>query len=249
MQIRARIIRKLLSADKGICFSLPLSSYPQIHTINQRWLCEIKDSRSAYLVTCHWGRKSGTKEPVRRTVWCKSPSGNLAPKIEFRGTLVSHKDLQSCKNNSIADKKKSGFTGASMSENCSVVSINPMDFIVHGILQARILEWVTFPFSRGSSQPRNRTRVCFIAGRFFNSWAIREACFRWADINRRQRVRTAFGAIQDWSFQATDCNLILCVYNFKNSKFHLRPSLGFSIRQASLIFHATWKLSIVVFSL
>ena len=32
-----------------------------------------------------------------------------------------------------------------------------MDYTVHGILQARILEWVVFPFSRGSSQPRNQT--------------------------------------------------------------------------------------------
>ena len=137
------------------------------------------------------------------------------------------------------------------SESCSVLSdsLQPHGLYSSWDSQARILEWVTFPFSRGSSQPRNRTRVCFIAGRFFNSWAIREACFRWADINRRQRVRTAFGAIQDWSFQATDCNLILCVYNFKNSKFHLRPSLGFSIRQASLIFHATWKLSIVAWKI
>ena len=34
-----------------------------------------------------------------------------------------------------------------------------MDCIVHGILQARILEWVAFPFSRGSSQPRDQTQV------------------------------------------------------------------------------------------
>ena len=34
---------------------------------------------------------------------------------------------------------------------------DPMDCIVHGILQARILEWVAFPFSRGSSQPRDQT--------------------------------------------------------------------------------------------
>ena len=44
---------------------------------------------------------------------------------------------------------------------------NLMDFTVHGILQARILEWVAFPFSRGSSQPRDRTQVSHIAGRFF----------------------------------------------------------------------------------
>ena len=38
-----------------------------------------------------------------------------------------------------------------------------------------ILEWVAYPFSRGSSQPRNRIRVSCIAGRFFTNWAIREA--------------------------------------------------------------------------
>ena len=52
---------------------------------------------------------------------------------------------------------------------------NPMDYTVHGILQARILEWVAISFSRGSSQPRDRTQVYHIAGRFFTSWAIREA--------------------------------------------------------------------------
>ena len=44
---------------------------------------------------------------------------------------------------------------------------DPMDFTVHGILQARILEWVATPFSRGSSQPRDRTQVSRIAGGFF----------------------------------------------------------------------------------
>ena len=45
---------------------------------------------------------------------------------------------------------------------------------VHGILQARILEWVAISFSRGSSRPRDRTRVSHIAGRHFNLWATRE---------------------------------------------------------------------------
>ena len=45
----------------------------------------------------------------------------------------------------------------------------------HGILQARILEWVAFPFSKGSSQPKNQTQVSCIAGGFFTNWAIREA--------------------------------------------------------------------------
>ena len=45
----------------------------------------------------------------------------------------------------------------------------PTDYTVHEILQTRILEWVAFPFSRGSSQPRDRTQVSRIAGGFFTS--------------------------------------------------------------------------------
>ena len=46
---------------------------------------------------------------------------------------------------------------------------DPMDYRVHGILQARILEWVAVPFSRGSSQPRDQTQVSHIVGRLFTS--------------------------------------------------------------------------------
>ena len=46
---------------------------------------------------------------------------------------------------------------------------DPMDYSVHGILQARIVEWVAFPFSKGSSQPRDQTQVSCIAGGFFTS--------------------------------------------------------------------------------
>ena len=63
------------------------------------------------------------------------------------------------------------------SESCSVVSNSlPPHGSAHGILQARILAWVAFPFSsRGSSQPRDQTQVSHIAGRFFTSWAPRAA--------------------------------------------------------------------------
>ena len=44
---------------------------------------------------------------------------------------------------------------------------NTMDYIVHGFLQARMLEWVAVPFSKGSSQPRGLTQVSCIAGGFF----------------------------------------------------------------------------------
>ena len=62
------------------------------------------------------------------------------------------------------------------SESHSVVVLcNPIGYTVHGILQARILEWVATPFTRGSSQPRDQTQVSRIAGGFFTSWATREA--------------------------------------------------------------------------
>ena len=51
---------------------------------------------------------------------------------------------------------------------------------IQGIFQARILEWVAFAFSRGSSQPRDWTQVSCIAGRFFTSWATREAQEYWS---------------------------------------------------------------------
>ena len=51
---------------------------------------------------------------------------------------------------------------------------NLMDYTVHGILQARILEWVAVPFSTESSQPRDQTGVFCIAGGFFTSWATRK---------------------------------------------------------------------------
>ena len=56
----------------------------------------------------------------------------------------------------------------------------PTDYTVHGILQARILEWVAFPFFRESSQPRDRTQISCIAAQFFTSWATREAQEYWS---------------------------------------------------------------------
>ena len=52
---------------------------------------------------------------------------------------------------------------------------DPMDYTACGILQDRTLEWVAYPFSRGSSQPRDWTQVSHTAGGFFTSWATREA--------------------------------------------------------------------------
>ena len=57
---------------------------------------------------------------------------------------------------------------ANVAQSCLTLC-DPIDYTVHRILQARILEQVAFPFSRGSSQPRDQTQVSGIAGRFFTS--------------------------------------------------------------------------------
>ena len=70
-----------------------------------------------------------------------------------------------------------GLCKAKVSESCSVVSNSLQP---HGLHQAKILEWIAFPFSRGSSQPRDQTQVSHIAGRFFTSWATKEAQEYWS---------------------------------------------------------------------
>ena len=54
---------------------------------------------------------------------------------------------------------------------------DPTDYTVHRILQAKILEWVVFPFSKGSSQPRDQIQVSYIADEFLTSWVTREALY------------------------------------------------------------------------
>ena len=73
---------------------------------------------------------------------------------------------------------------------------DPMDYTVRRILQARILEWVTFPFSRGSSQTRDGTQVFCIAGGFFTSWATGKP------------NKTGMGSLFlfQWIFPAQECN-------------------------------------------
>ena len=84
---------------------------------------------------------------------------------------------------------------------------DPMDSTVHGILQAGILKWVAFPFSRRSSQTRDRTQVSCIAGGFFTSWATREAhislylfSYKWKRCERRCIVSTIFSPLPPPSF-------------------------------------------------
>ena len=58
---------------------------------------------------------------------------------------------------------------------CDPIDYSLAGSSVHGIFQARVLEWGAIAFSRGSSRPRDRTRVSRVVGRCFTIWATREA--------------------------------------------------------------------------
>ena len=73
----------------------------------------------------------------------------------------------------LGEKKESEVT-QSCPTLCNPMDCSPPGSSVHGILQARILEWVAISFSRGSSQPRDWTLVAWIAGRYFTVWVKRK---------------------------------------------------------------------------
>ena len=88
---------------------------------------------------------------------------------------------------------------------------DPMDYTVHEILQARILEWVAVPFSRGSYQPRDWTQVSWIVGGFFTSWATRE---EWGGINWEIGADIYILLYVKYKGVRKGCILSPCLFNF-----------------------------------
>ena len=97
---------------------------------------------------------------------------------------------------------------------------DPIDYTVHGILQARILEWVAFPFSRGSSQPRDRTQVSSIAGRFFTSWAT------WTKNTGVDSLSLLISRAGDKCRVWGTCNGLACLSSICPSALSTKISLG-----------------------
>ena len=83
---------------------------------------------------------------------------------------------------------------AKVAQSCPTLC-DPIDYTVHGILQARILEWVVVPFSRGSSQPGDQTQAPCTAGGFFTSWATRKAL----------RIYSTNSVVKKWLFSSAIC--------------------------------------------
>ena len=93
--------------------------------------------------------------------------------------------------NSLAIGKVSGRESEVKVAQSCLTLCDPMDYTVHGILQARILEWVAMFFSRGSSQPRDPSQVSHTAGGFLTNWAPRETQWKGRfTINSRLQTRS-----------------------------------------------------------
>ena len=99
--------------------------------------------------------------------WCKEVNtDNIQEYIESQRNLVK------------------GKVKVNVTQSCLILC-DPMDSnlpgsSVHGNLQARLLEWVAGPFSRGSSQPRDRTQISHITSEFFTIAATREVQEYWS---------------------------------------------------------------------
>ena len=151
-----------------------------------------------------------------------------------------------------------------VSESCPVVSdsLQPHGLHSPGILQARMLEWVAVPFSTGSSQPRDQTQVSRIAGRFFTSWATREAKEYWGvSLSFLQQIFLT----QESKQGLLHCRRILWQLNYQGSwsenKYSLlRGAVIFLIGETGdpllsliipftsyLIFTESWRFEISVF--
>ena len=86
---------------------------------------------------------------------------------------------------------------------CDPMDCSLPDSSVHGVFQARIMEWVAISFSRRSSQPRDWTQVSRIVGRLFTVWATRDVG---AGIIGRMNFKKPRGCVLDcWHLHCLDC--------------------------------------------
>ena len=116
---------------------------------------------------------------------------------------------------------------------------DPMDYTVHGILQARILEWVAFPFSRGSSQFRDRTQVSCLSGGLFISWATREAQMTKKDLlystgNYTQYFVITYKGQKIWKnyiYIYTHTNISKSLCHTPGTNNHIINQLGFNFKK------------------
>ena len=109
-----------------------------------------------------------------------------------------------------------------MSNSCDPMDCSLLGSSVHGIFQAKILEWFAISFSKGSSQPRDQTRVSCTASRFFTNWATREVPF-----NLNYLLKILY-------LNMITLGLITSIYEFWGTQLNPQESLTLSCYTARL---------------
>ena len=105
----------------------------------------------------------------------KRLGSSSSSRVNSTNYLVLHKDRPDlCPQGSYTVWERKVLVAQSCSTLWDLIDCSPLGSSAHGILWARILVWVAIPSSRGSSWPRDWTRVSCIAGKFFTIWATRE---------------------------------------------------------------------------
>ena len=136
---------------------------------------------------------------------------------------------------------------------CNPVDCGLPGFSVSGVLQARILEWVVIPFSRGSSWPGDWTQVSCIAGGFFTNWATREALRKHKHSYKEAYTLGTAKILGNHLIQIIKENLFVKVNNhppiplfYKQNKYllsSLSPSLlSFFLKLFIFLSHAIWHV-------
>ena len=100
---------------------------------------------------------------------------------------------------------------------------NPRDYTVHGLFQAKILEWVAISFSRGSSQLRDQTQVSSITERLFTIWTTRE--FPKGVINK-SKILCPYIRLTGRSTKRTRRRWTKCSFFLSHLSLHLFPEAG-----------------------
>ena len=95
-------------------------------------------------------------------------------------------------------------SASEVAQSCPTLC-NPMDCNVpgssiHGIFQARMLEWVAISFSRGSSRPREQSWVSRTTGRLFTVWATRKAIGQYQILLHSPSIQWAFSCTSFWAY-------------------------------------------------
>ena len=113
---------------------------------------------------------------------------------------------------------------------CDPMDYSPPASSVHGILQARIMEWAAVPFS-GSSRPRDQTQVSLFAGRFFTAWATREATQSWhwnqyyfPKVSHGGKGSMILAGLEDISIQSTFIKHLLCTRHLTRCYWRCKDS-------------------------